>query len=102
MVGWSFFLAGSSPPDVDGPTSTAIWDNCQVGSDGGALPTSSSHSASAILFIISSTPRGVCGAGDGGCTVMRAPSLSPLHAPLHMFLTLLSYPSLPSWVSPSF
>ena len=42
-VGWSFFLAGSSPPDIDGPASTA---KCWIGNDCGDLPTSPSHSAS--------------------------------------------------------
>ena len=67
IVGQSFFLAGSSPPDVDGPASVAIWAHCQVGNDCGNLSTPSSHSVPAICLIISSAPRGVCGAGDGGC-----------------------------------
>ena len=32
-VEWSFFLAGSSLPDIDGLASEAIWANCQVSSD---------------------------------------------------------------------
>ena len=28
IVGWSFLQAGSSPPDLDGLASTAIWANC--------------------------------------------------------------------------
>ena len=43
-VGWSFFLAGSSLPNVDGPASVAIWANGQVGNDCDDLPTSSSCS----------------------------------------------------------
>ena len=30
-VGLSFFWASSSPPDIDGPASAAIWANCWVG-----------------------------------------------------------------------
>ena len=39
MVGWSFLLTVSSLPNVDGPASSAIWANCQVGNDEGDLPT---------------------------------------------------------------
>ena len=51
-VGQNFLLAGSSPPEMDGLTSTAIWSHCQVGDDSGDLPaslrlsTSSTHCAS--------------------------------------------------------
>ena len=72
-VDQSFFLASSSPPDIDGLASTAIWANCWVSNDCGDLPTSSSHSTSAILFIISSASGGVCGAGDVGCTGDEGP-----------------------------
>ena len=68
MIGQNFFLAGSSPPNVDGMASAAIWASCWVSNDCGNLPTSSSHSTSAIPFIISPAPRGVCGARDGGYT----------------------------------
>ena len=98
MVGQSFFLASSSLPNVD----AAIWANCWVANDGGDLPTPSSHSASAILLIISSAPGGVCGAGDGGALVMRGPSLFLLHVPLHRFLIPSFCPPLPFWGSPSF
>ena len=54
MVSWSFLLAGSSLPDVDGPTSITIWANCWVSDDEGNLPTPSSCCASTILLIISS------------------------------------------------
>ena len=43
-------MTGSSPPDVDGLASAAIWANCQVGDDPGDLPTSPSLSASSTLF----------------------------------------------------
>ena len=51
IVGHSFILAGSSPPYVDGPASTAIWANCQVSDDSSDLPTSLSFSGSSILFL---------------------------------------------------
>ena len=38
-VGQSFLLTGSSLPNIDGPASTAIWANCQVGNNEGDLPT---------------------------------------------------------------
>ena len=66
-LGWSFFLAGSSLPNIDGLASAAIWANCWVGDDCGNLLTSSSHSTYATHFMISSAPRGVSCAGDGGC-----------------------------------
>ena len=53
VVGLSFLWAGSSLSDIDGPTSTAIWANCQVGNDSGDLPTSPNFSASAILPSVS-------------------------------------------------
>ena len=43
-------LACSSPPDIDGLASTAIWANCQVGNDSGDVPTSSNFSASSTLL----------------------------------------------------
>ena len=88
MVGWSFFLTGSSPK-ADGPASTAIWANCQVGNNDRDLPTSSSflasctcQSASSIFFSTSLTGEGFL-AGDGGCTGEGA-----------------SFPSLPVLVFP--
>ena len=102
MVDQSLFLASSSPPDVDGLTSTAIWANCWVSNDGCDLPTPSSCSTSAILLIISSALRGVCDAGDGGALVTRAPLLFSLHILPHGSSTLSFCPSLPSWVSPLF
>ena len=72
-VGWSFLQTGSSPK-ADGPASTAIWANCQVGDDDGDLPTSSSHlassthfSASYNVFSASLVGEGFL-AGDGWCT----------------------------------
>ena len=67
-VGWSFLLGGSSPPDIDGPASTAIWANCQVGEDSGDLPTSPSFSASSTLFSNSLWVGGVTTSGTGGST----------------------------------
>ena len=71
-VGQSFLLTGSSLPEADGPASTAIWANCQVGNDDGDLPTSSSclpsstHlSASSICFFSSSLAGKGFLAGDG-------------------------------------
>ena len=80
MVSWSFFLAGSSLPDVDGLASAAIWANCWVSNDKGDLPTPFSCSASAIHLIISSACGGASLAGVGGAPVMRASS--PLFLPL--------------------
>ena len=99
-VGWSFFLAGSSPPNIDGPASTAIWANCWVGNDCGDLPTSSSCSASAIFLIISSGLRGVPCTNDGGAPVLGAPGfymyLHPgLDLHLHMHLGSHHHPHIP-------
>ena len=73
MVGWSFLAAGSSPK-ADGPASTAIWANCQVGDDDRDQPTSSSRlassthlSASSIVFSTSLMGEGFL-AGEGWCT----------------------------------
>ena len=69
-VGWNIFLAGSSPPNIDGLASAAIWANCQVGNNCGDLPTSSSHSTSTTLLLISSWSRGVsCAAAEGSTGV---------------------------------
>ena len=86
-VGWSFFQAGSSPPDIDGLASTAIWANCQVGDEWGDLPTSSSHSTSTtLLFNFILVQRGFLhwswgstGVGDlcGWLWVLPLPSCSP-------------------------
>ena len=76
-VGQNFLLAGSSLPDIDGPTSTAIWAHCWVGDDEGDLPTPLSCCASAILLIISSAYGGATLAGVGGVLVMMASSLFP-------------------------
>ena len=72
-VGWSFLLTGYSPK-ADGPASTAIWANCQVGDNDGDLPTSSrclassTHlSASSNIFSSSLVGEGFL-AGDGWCT----------------------------------
>ena len=54
-VGWSFLLTGSSPPNVDGPASAAIWANCQVSNNEGGLPTSFSYLASSTCFSTSSS-----------------------------------------------
>ena len=87
-VGWSFLLTGSSPK-ADGPASTAIWANCQVGNDDSDLPPSSSHlasstcpSASSIVFSTSLAGEGFL-AGDGWCTGEGAsfPSLPALFSP---------------------
>ena len=68
-VGWSFFLAGSSPPNVEGLASAAIWANCCDGSDCSDLPASCSHFTSTTLLLISSWSGGVSSAGDGGLLV---------------------------------
>ena len=57
-VGWSFLLADSSLQNIDGPASPAIWANCPVSNDEGDFPTPLSCSASAILFMITSTHGG--------------------------------------------
>ena len=67
-VGRSFLLAGSSPSDVDGLASAAIWSNCWVDNDDGDLPTPSACSASVILLIILPASGGSSQAGNGGCT----------------------------------
>ena len=59
-------MAGSSPPDVDGLASTAIWVNCWVGDDSGDLPTSPNISASTFLLSISSRVGGASTSGTGG------------------------------------
>ena len=65
-VGWSILQAGSSPPNLDGLASTAIWTNCWVGNDDGDHPTPSNYSASSTHFSISSTLGGASLAGMGG------------------------------------
>ena len=65
-VGWSFFWAGSSPPDIEGLVLVATWTNCWDGDSCGDLPASLSCSTSAILLLISSWSEGVSGAGAGG------------------------------------
>ena len=64
-VAWSFLLASSSPPNIDGPASTAIWANCQVGDNSSDLPTSSNFSTSTFLLSISP---GVGGASSKGAS----------------------------------
>ena len=93
MVGWSFLRAGSSPPNLDGPDSTAIWANCWVGNNDSDLSTPSSCSASAYLLIISPASGGASWAGDGGGLVMRASSSPSLLCEL---LSLV----LSTWVMP--
>ena len=68
MVGLSFFLASSFPPDIDGLASVAIWANCKVGNDDGKLPVPSSCYASTTLLHISSTPSGTSAVVTGGFT----------------------------------
>ena len=53
-VGQSFLLTGSFLPKSDGPSSAAIWANCQVGNDDSDLPTSSSNLASSTHLSVSS------------------------------------------------
>ena len=65
-VGWSYLQAGSSPPNLDGLASAAIWANCQVSNDDGDLPTSSNCPASSILCNISSALGGASLVRDGG------------------------------------
>ena len=50
MIGQSFFWAISSPADVNGPASAAIWANCPVGDNSWDLPTSSNFLTSSILL----------------------------------------------------
>ena len=102
MVGGSFLQTGSSPK-ADGPASTAIWANCQVGNDDSDLPTSSSHLASSTCLSASSTvfSTSLMGegflAGDGWCTGEGAsfPSqLAPSVLPSSGALSSPLYPSL--------
>ena len=103
MVSWSFLLAGSSLPNVDGPASAVIWTNCWVGNNEGDLPTPSSCSTSAILLIISSACRGASLAGVGGAPVMRASSLSPPSSWLPLsVVSWLQHPSSPAGGLPWF
>ena len=73
MVDQSFLLTSSSPPNIDGLASTAIWANCQVGDDPSDLPTSPSHSASMILLFSSLGLGGVSGTGMGDPQVLGVP-----------------------------
>ena len=50
MVSWSFLLASSSLPDIDGSASAAIWANCWVSDNSSDLPTSAKFSASSTLL----------------------------------------------------
>ena len=77
-VGQSFLQTGSSPPNLDGPASTAIWANCQMGNDEGDLPTPSNCPASSILHNISSALGGTSLARDGG-GLERGPSSFSFH-----------------------
>ena len=52
-VGLSFFQAGSSPIDINGPASVAICASCLVGDDSGNCPTSSTLLASSFCLSIS-------------------------------------------------
>ena len=65
MVSWSFLLASSSPPNVDGPSSAAIWANCWIGNDSGNLPTSPNFSASSTLLSNSLSVGAVSTSGTG-------------------------------------
>ena len=65
MVGWSFLWASSSPPNVDGLVSAAIWTNCWVANDDGDHPTSSNCSTSSTHFSISPALGGASLAGEG-------------------------------------
>ena len=92
-IGRSFLLAGSSPK-TDGPASSAIWANCQVGNDDSDLPTSSSHlassthlSASSTVFSTSLVGEGFL-AGEGWCTGEGA--LLPFFAILSLSSFVLS------------
>ena len=55
-IGWSFFWAGYSPADVNGPTLTAITANCLIRDDSGDLPT---HSSFFTFSFICSTLAGL-------------------------------------------
>ena len=93
-VGQSFLLTGSSPK-TDGPASTAIWANCQVGNNDGDQPTSSSHLASStclsVLSIICSTSLMGEGflAGEGWCTGKGGPFFFSTFSSLN-FLAILA------------
>ena len=63
-----FLLAGSSPPNVDGLVSTAIWANCQVGNNSDDLPISPNFSAASTLLSKSLCIRPVSTSGTGGST----------------------------------
>ena len=94
MVGHSFFLASSSPPNIDAPASAAIWANCWVTYD---LPTSPNCSAFSTCFFISSGTGGVSCTGDGRCTGEGGPLAAVwTWALILTFLFITSTPFLPS------
>ena len=98
VVGQSFLQASSSPPNLDGPASTAIWTNCQVGDDDSDCPTLSNCSAASTHLSISATFGGASLTGDGG-KLERGASFLSLLVSFSLFLisTLSScHPSPPS------
>ena len=88
-VGQSFLWTGSSPKS-DGPASTAIWANCQVGNDDSDLPTSSSYLASSTHLSASSTIFSTSLVGEGFLAGEGA-----------SFPSLPVFPSLPLSEAPS-
>ena len=84
-VSRSFFWAGSSPADINGPTSIAIYASCLVGDDSGNCPTSSSLLASSLHLSI--LP------GVGGPLVSSGSMAIPVPEPLAVLgLLFLSWP----------
>ena len=76
----SFFQAGSSPTDIDGPTSAAICTSCLVGNNSGKCSKSSSFFTFSLS--LSTSPReGASGVGSSGC--VRASILIWIHPSTH-------------------
>ena len=98
MVGQSFLLTGSSPPDIDGPASAAIWAKCQVGRPPWWPPHLSQlccllHSPLQLTLSGASSTSGAGGSHASACTstlvhTWRAFYLSPF---------LVSSSFLPCW-----
>ena len=61
-----FLLTGSSPPNINGLASVAIWANCQVGDDSSDLPTSSSLLVFTLLLLTSPGVGGASSVSTGG------------------------------------
>ena len=100
-VGWSFLLASSSLPNVDGPASAASWANCQVGNDSSNLPTYSNISASTLLLSISPGVGGASTSGTGGSASVWG-STGGACTSTHVFYICRAFLPSPSCISENF